>query len=70
MGLARAAIKLIAENVRDHKLQGRVLVIGKQDVWGSQEDVRRWLGESGLTPASHKALPSLKPYFQRLNFIL
>jgi len=69
MGLARAAIKLIAENVRDHKLQGRVLVIGKQDVWGSEEDVRRWLGESGVTPANLKALPSLKPYFQRLNFI-
>ena len=69
MGLARGAIKLIAEIVREHKLGGRVLVIGKQDVWGTEQDVLRWLGESGLTPAKCKALLSLKPDFQRLDFI-
>jgi len=69
MGLSRAAIKLIAEAVRDHQLRGRVLVVGKQDVWGTEPDILRWLEESGLSPAKCKVLPSLKLDLQRLGFI-
>ena len=59
----------MAEAVKEHKLCGRVLVIGKQDVWGTELDILRWLGESGLPPAKCKVLPSLKSDFKRLNFI-
>ena len=69
MGLARAAIKLIAETVRCHKISGRALIIGKQDVWGTEEDIIRWLRESGLTPASFEPELSRKPDFRRLDFI-
>src|ERR1051325_11525676 len=69
MGLLRGAIKLIAETVRDSKVAGRVLIIGKQDVWGTEKDVIRWLRDCGLTPAPCKPLISLKPEFRRLNFI-
>jgi hypothetical protein len=69
MGLPRAAIKLIAETVRNHKICGRVLIIGKQDVWGTEQEVVRWLRESDLTPAPSQPLISGKPDFRRLNFI-
>src|SRR5437762_6499681 len=69
MGLGRAAIKLIAETVRDCKLGGRVLVIGKQEVWGTGQEVRRWLDESGMTPAACEIQLALKPDFRRLQFI-
>ncbi len=69
MGLVRAAIKLIAETVKSQKLHGRVLVIGKQDVWGTEQDVRRWLEECGLTPTGHKTSLTLKPYYQKMGFI-
>src|SRR6266550_2384408 len=69
MGLGRAAIKLIAETVRDCKLGGRVLVIGKQEVWGTGQEVRRWLEESGLTPAACEIQLALKQDFRRLQFI-
>jgi len=69
MGLARAAIKLIAETVQTHKISGRVLIIGKQDVWGTGPEVVRWLRESGLTPAAAQPEISLKPDLQRLHFI-
>ena len=49
MGLARSAIQLIAETIRDHRISGRVLIIGKQDVWGTEIEVIRWLRECGLT---------------------
>jgi SAM-dependent methyltransferase len=69
MGLGRAAIKLIAETVRDCKLGGRVLVIGKQEIWGTGEEVRRWLEESGLSPVACEMQLALKPDFRRLQFI-
>ena len=69
MGLPRAAIKLIAETIREHEISGRVLIIGKQDVWGTEKEVVRWLRESGLTPAPCRPLVSGKPDFRRLNFI-
>ena len=69
MGLARSAIQLIAETIRDHRISGRVLIIGKQDVWGTEIEVIRWLRECGLTPASCETRISLKPDFRRLNFI-
>jgi len=69
MGLARTAIKLIAETVRDHKIGGRALLIGKQDVWGSESEIVRWLGDCGMTPAPCEVRISLKPEFRRLNFI-
>ena len=46
MGLARSAIQLIAETIRDHRISGRVLIIGKQDVWGTEIEVIRWLRAS------------------------
>lgn len=69
MGLSRGAIKLIAETVADRKLRGRVLVVGKQEVWGTEAEVVRWLKESGLGPASCEVQLALKPDFRRLQFI-
>jgi hypothetical protein len=69
MGLARGAIKLIAETVRDGKLSGRILVVGKQEVWGTESEIIRWLKESGLSPATCETQLALKPDFRRLQFI-
>jgi len=69
MGLARGAIKLIAETVRDHQITGRVLVIGKQDVWGTEKEVIRWLRQCDLSPVPCATRISLKPDLLRLNFI-
>jgi len=69
MGLGRAAIKLIAETVRDCKPGGRVLVIGKQEIWGTEQEILRWLEESGLTPVACETQLALKPDFRRLQFI-
>src|SRR5690348_16878730 len=69
MGLPRTLIKLIAETVRDFGLRGRVLIIGKQDVWGTRKEVIRWLKESGVPPAECDVHISLKPDFARLGFV-
>src|SRR6185503_4767404 len=69
MGLPRALIKLLAETVRDFRLGGRVLIIGKQDVWGTRQEVIQWRRESGLDPAECESQISLKPDFARLGFI-
>jgi hypothetical protein len=69
MRLARGAIKLIAETVGDCKLGGRVLVIGKQEVWGAEAEIIRWLKESGLSPAAGETQLASKPDFRRLQFI-
>ncbi len=69
MGLARGAIKLIAETVGGCKLAGRVLVVGKQEVWGTEAEIIRWLKESGLSPVACETQLALKPDFRRLRFI-
>src|SRR6266542_2706970 len=69
MGLARGAIKLIAETVTGCKRGGRVLVVGKQEVWGTEGEIIRWLKESGLSPAACETQLALKPDFRRLHFI-
>jgi SAM-dependent methyltransferase len=69
MGLPRAAIQLIAETVHDYKIGGRVLIIGKQDVWGTGLEATRWIRERGITPASCEVRISTKPDFKRLDFI-
>ena len=69
MGLARGAIKLIAETVAGCKRGGRVLVVGKQEVWGTEAEIIRWLKESGLSPAACETQLALKPDFRRLQFI-
>ena len=38
-------------------------------MWGTEQEVVRWLRECGLTPASCETRISLKPDFQRLKFI-
>jgi hypothetical protein len=52
MGLPRESIKLIAETVAAMRLRGRALLIGKQEVYGSENQVKRWIEESGLRPAA------------------
>src|SRR5207247_2037857 len=69
MGLARGAIKLIAETVGGRKPGGRVLVVGKQEAWGTETEIIRWLKESGLSPAVCETQLALKPDFRRLQFI-
>ena len=69
MGLARGAIKLIAETVGACKPAGRVLVVGKQEVWGTEAEIIRWLKESGLSPVACETQLALKPDFRRLQFI-
>ena len=51
MGFQRALIKLTAEVIGQGKLGGKVLIIGKQDICGTETQVRRWLHEAGLPPA-------------------
>jgi len=69
MGLNRPAIKLIAESVRDQHMNGRVLILGKQDIWGTEQEVIRWLKESGVTPTACTVEISRKDDFRRLGFI-
>ncbi len=69
MGLARGAIKLIAETLGARNQRGRVLVIGKQEVWGTEAEIIRWLEESGLKPAACETRLASKPDFRRLQFI-
>lgn len=52
MGLGRDSIKLIAETVGALRLGGRALVIGKQEVNGSERQVKRWIEESGCRAAA------------------
>jgi hypothetical protein len=51
MGLPRESIKLVAETVAALGLKGRALIIGKQEVYGDEAQVRRWLTDSGVRPA-------------------
>src|SRR2546428_674353 len=69
MGLSRPAIKLLAETVRASHLAGRALIIGKQDVWGTHDEVACWLRESGLNLPNCDIAVSVKPEFRRLGFI-
>jgi len=69
MGLARGAIKMIAETIRDYHLRGRVLVIGKQDVWGTGQEVKRWLADSGLSPQAGTVELSLKGPLRDRGFV-
>lgn len=66
MGITPAALRLLAREVGRHRLEGAVLTLGNQDVWGSADDVLRVLEAERLEVGRYELRPTTSALFAEL----
>lgn len=67
MGITPAMLRLLARHVASAKVSGSVLTFGTQDVWGSEDDVRRLLDAESMPVRDYTVRPSTSAFFAQLT---
>jgi SAM-dependent methyltransferase len=57
MGIARAIVKLLIREGKREEFSGNILTIGKQDVFATTRDLRKWAGEMDFELKGAVAMP-------------
>ena len=69
MGITRATIKFLMREGKREKLLGNVLTAGRQDIWATNEDIRKWSREMDFQLKNTKVAISEDKYLKEMKYV-